>query len=449
MSIRKTSRTGTTALLLTVLLLLTIPSPLPAHDVPAEVVIHAFVKPDGNKLHFLLRLPLILLADMNLPQKGPGYLALGHIEPALKATIDEAAILIDLYEDGHLLTKNFGEARISRPSNKSFSSYTEALSHIAGPKLSEDTNVFWNQGFFDAHLVYPIDSDQSTFSVDLLTTFGVGNGLKTSVRFMPPDGSTRAYELVGGGERVNLDPRWHQAAWVFIKAGFFHILNGTDHLLFLLCLVIPLKRFRPLIFVVTAFTVAHSVTLIMSAYELGPSGRWFPPLVESLIAASIVYMAIENVIGANLRRRWITALLFGLVHGFGFSFTLRETLQFAGSHLLVSLLSFNVGVELGQVLALTLVVPALVVLFRYVVAEKVGTIILSVLIVHTAWHWMSDRTNYLWQVGLPIPDVIFISTYMGWVVGLFLAAGLLWFWTGHRWRRPIAGTVRSKVVLPG
>ena len=77
----------------------------------------------------------------------------------------------------------------------------------------------------------------------------------------------------------------------------------------------------------------------------------------------------------------------------GFSFALRQTLQFAGSHLLTSLLSFNVGVELGQLLVLVLLIPALDLLFRYVVAERVGTVILSALVGHTAWHWMTERSR--------------------------------------------------------
>jgi len=77
---------------------------------------------------------------------------------------------------------------------------------------------------------------------------------------------------------------------------------------------------------------------------------------------------------------------FGLVHGFGFSFALRETLQFAGSHLLVSLLAFNVGVELGQLLVLALFILALGFLFRFVVAERIGIIVLSALVAHTGWH---------------------------------------------------------------
>src|SRR5439155_7145698 len=83
-------------------------------------------------------------------------------------------------------------------------------------------------------------------------------------------------------------------------------------------------------------TVAHSVTLIASAYNLGPTALWFPPLIETLIAMSIVYMALENIVGSNVRRRWMITFGFGLVHGFGFSFALRETLQFAGSYLLTS-----------------------------------------------------------------------------------------------------------------
>ena len=88
---------------------------------------------------------------------------------------------------------------------------------------------------------------------------------------------------------------------------------------------------------------------------------------------------------------------FGLVHGFGFSFALKQTLQFAGDHLLTSLLSFNIGVELGQLLVLAVMIPALELLFRYVVAERMGTIILSALVAHTAWHWMTERFDRLRQ----------------------------------------------------
>ena len=86
-----------------------------------------------------------------------------------------------------------------------------------------------------------------------------------------------------------------------------HILEGTDHLLFLLCLVIPFRRLRPLVVIVTSFTVAHSITLIASAFGFGPDALWFPPLIETLIAVSIVYMALENIVYAALGRSRATS----------------------------------------------------------------------------------------------------------------------------------------------
>src|SRR4030095_10755133 len=143
----------------------------------------------------------------------------------------------------------------------------------------------------------------------------------TVLRFITPDGAERALSLHNDPGVVHLDPRWTQAVWLFIKEGFFHILDGIDHLLFLFCLVIPFRKFKSLVIVVTSFTAAHSITLIASAFNYAPSGLWFPPLIETLIATSIVYMALENIVGGmSITRRWMITFGFGLVHGFGFSF---------------------------------------------------------------------------------------------------------------------------------
>ena len=193
--------------------------------------------------------------------------------------------------------------------------------------------------------------------------------------------------------------------------------------------MIPFRRFRALIPVVTAFTVAHSITLIASAYNLGPDALWFPPLIETLIAISIVYMALENIVGGTtVERRWIMAFGFGLVHGFGFSFALRQTLQFAGSHLLTSLLSFNIGVELGQLLVLAMMIPLLDLLFRFVVAERMGTIILSALVAHTGWHWMLDRWDRLRQFRFEWPELTatLLAGVVRWLMAAVVVGGLIW-----------------------
>ncbi len=403
------------------------PSGAAAHDIPNDVTVQAFVKPEGERLRLLVRVPMRAMRDVDFPKRGPGYLDLAHADTSLR----DAATLwisdaIQFYEgDRRLPNPQVVEARVSLESDKSFASYEEALAHVTGAKLPVEIDLYWNQAMLDVLFEYPIQSDAAEFSIQ--PGFArLGLRVVTVLRFLPPGGVVRAYEFTGDPGLVRLDPRWSQAALRFVEAGFFHILDGADHLLFLLCLVIPFRRFRSLIVVVTAFTLAHSVTLIASAYNLGPDALWFPPLIETLIATSIVYMALENIVGSNVGRRWMIAFGFGLVHGFGFSFALRETLQFAGDHLLTSLLAFNVGVELGQLLVLALLVPALEVLFRFVVAERIGTIILSALVAHTGWHWMTERAGQLSQFRWPAFNATSLATAMRWLMLIVIVAGLVW-----------------------
>jgi hypothetical protein len=435
-----------------------------AHDIPNDVTVQTFLKPDGQRLRLLVRVPLGAMRDMDFPKpRAAGTADLLDLARADRSLQDAATLwlsdFLDLYEnDQPLGPAQVASVRASLPSDKSFASYEEALAHVTGPKLPDTTEFVWSQGLLDVLFEYPIQSDRSLFSIrPRLARLGIRT--LTVLRFLPPGGAVRGFEFYGDPGLVRLDPRWHQAAFQFVKLGFFHILDGVDHLLFLACLVIPLRRFRSLVAVVTAFTVAHSITLIASAYNLAPDALWFPPLIETLIATSIVYMALENIVfasrgkesahpstssgrgaltvsrsnhdrlaGMALRRRWLVTFGFGLVHGFGFSFALRQTLQFAGSHLLTSLLSFNLGVELGQLLVLVLLIPALDLLFRYVVPERIGTTVLSALVAHTSWHWMTERWEALRQFRFqwPVMDAAFLAGAMRWMMLLVIAAALYW-----------------------
>ena len=298
---------------------------------------------------------------------------------------------------------------------------------MTGPRLASNIDLYWEQGMLDVLFEYPIQSDRSDFSIHPAFE-RLGLHVVTVLRFLPATGVTRAFEFLGDPGTVRLDPRWYQAAARFVELGFYHILEGTDHLLFLFCLIIPFRRLRALLLIVTSFTIAHSITLIASAFDLGPTALWFPPLIETLIAVSIVYMALENIVGSNVGRRWIITFAFGLVHGFGFSFALRQTLQFAGSHMLTSLLSFNLGVELGQILVLLILLPALELLFSRVVAERVGTIILSTLVAHTAWHWMTERFQTLRQFQFVWPDLTasFMLWVVRWLMLIVVLTGVIW-----------------------
>jgi len=405
------------------------PVAVSAHDIPNDVTVQLFVKPEGQELRVLVRAPLKAMRDVEYPMRGADRLDVGRAETVLH---DAATVWlvnnIELREGETVLGgSRIAAVRASLPADKSFSSYDEALAHVTGVPLRADTELFWSQGLIDVLVEYPIQSDRSEFSIE--PRFArLGQRTVTVLRFLPPGGAVRAFEYPGDVGLVRLDPRWYQAAFRFVELGFRHILSGTDHLLFLVCLVIPFRRLRALVLVVTSFTLAHSVTLIASAYDLAPGALWFPPLVETLIAMSIVYMALENIVSPVLGRRWLITFGFGLVHGFGFSFALRESLQFAGSHLLTSLLSFNVGVELGQLLVLAVLVPALDVLFRFVVAERMGTIILSALVAHTAWHWMIERGERLTKFSFEWPELTpaFLASAMRWAMLALIVAGVMW-----------------------
>lgn len=412
-----------------------------AHDIPNDVTVQTYFTPDGQTLRLVLRVPLVAMRDMDYPKRGARNSEMLDLARAEKTLRDAATLwvadFLDVYEDGAKLPyPRVAAVRASLQSDRSFTSYEQALAHVTGPALPDDTEYPWSQGLLDVLFEYPIHSDRAPFSIN--PRFArLGLHTLTVVRFLPPGGAVRAFELPGDPGLVHLDPSWTQAAFQFVKLGFAHILDGTDHLLFLFCLVIPFRRAKPLIAVVTSFTVAHSITLFASAFNMAPDALWFPPLIETLIAASIVYMALENIVGANVRRRWLITFGFGLVHGFGFSFALRQTLQFAGSHLLTSLFAFNIGVELGQLLVLAIALPGLAFLFKYVVEERMGTVILSALVGHTAWHWLSDRYATLrqYRIEWPAIDAVFVVNAMRIAMAIIAAAGIWWLVTAVRHAR--------------
>jgi hypothetical protein len=415
-------------------LLLVAPARPAAHEIPSDVKVQMFVRPDGNRLRVLVRFPMASTADtVQWPVLREGFLDLSRADDAMR----EAAslFLVDYlaaYEGDRLLAPPTVTAvRAAQPADESFDSYDRALANVTGPPLPPDEEFVIAQGMIHALIDYAIESDRSAFSIH--PNFArLGVEVLTVMRFLPPDGEERMFSLHEDPGLVRLDPSWFQAAWLFVEEGFFHILDGIDHLLFLFCLVIPFRRPRALLVIVTSFTVAHSITLIASAYGVAPDVGWFPPLVETLIATSIVYMALENIVAPGLRRRWIITFAFGLIHGFGFSFALRETLQFAGAHLITSLLAFNVGVEIGQIVVLAAMIPALGLLFRYGVAERAGTIILSALIAHTGWHWLTERGSQLmlYQFQMPAFDAAFFLMVVRWLIVLTIAAAAAWLISG-------------------
>ena len=243
--------------------------------------------------------------------------------------------------------------------------------------------------------------------------------------------------------RVALDPSPFQAFFVFGRSGVEHILTGWDHLLFLICLIAPfgqLSRIKHLLIMVTGFTVAHSVTLVSAALGHAPEALWFVPLVEGVVALSILYTAIENLISASVVRRAVLAFVFGLFHGFGFAFALGESLAFAGDHLPLALFSFNLGVEAGQAAVVLAAIPVLQLLSGTDRSRFAVSAVLSVVGGHAAWHLLASRFSELsraWALSGGAPPS---WSWLLWPLALAGAAG--WVVLMMR-RRRAAETRRS------
>jgi hydrogenase/urease accessory protein HupE len=199
--------------------------------------------------------------------------------------------------------------------------------------------------------------------------------LRVAVRVLMLTGAS-GYNLAkiraGGGFEEHVFDRDHPEVTVgtapgllttfrrFFLLGVEHIATGYDHVLFLIALLLVGGGLRALVAVVTAFTVAHSVTLSMAALDLVhlPSR-----LVESAIALSIAWVALENMVFDRIRGRWRVTFAFGLMHGFGFASILRA-MQLPREGLVTSLLAFNLGVEAGQLVIVLIAYPLVALLQR-------------------------------------------------------------------------------------
>jgi hypothetical protein len=203
-------------------------------------------------------------------------------------------------------------------------------------------------------------------------------------------------------QRFGSDAAAPRTFFGFVGEGVHHILIGADHILFLLALLLPAVlavRRTPappaspgpalldVLRIVTAFTVAHSITLALAVFEvISPPSRW----IESVIAASVVLAALNNLRPVITRQRWVVTFAFGLVHGFGFAGALKD-LGLAGGSLAAPLLGFNLGVELGQLAIVALFLPLAWALRSTVLYRRVLLQGGSVAVALVALVWLVER----------------------------------------------------------
>ena len=203
----------------------------------------------------------------------------------------------------------------------------------------------------------PAKPVQLTLRDDLADTLGAAHHV---IALLTWEGGSASYSFAAQSRETHVTlaaPAAAQSASSFFLLGVEHIATGYDHLLFLLALILCGGNLVQLLKIITAFTLAHSITLGAAALGLVqlPS-----TLVEAVIALSIAYVAFENLFPRfAISRRWTISFLFGLMHGFGFSSVLQE-IGLPRDNLVLALLNFNLGVEAGQLVAVAMVVPLLI-----------------------------------------------------------------------------------------
>jgi len=318
----------------------------------------------------------------------------------------DAAIGLDADDDGAI---TWGEVRAKHQEIAAYalsrftlaSDHTACIPHTLEQLIENHTDGAYAVLLFRTDCARPI----SRLHADYRLLFDVDaqhKGLlrltqegQTVTAIFSPESPTQEFTI---GDRS----RWREGLQ-FVREGVWHIWLGFDHVLFLIALLLPAVLVRVegrweavadfssvwwnVVSIVTAFTVAHSLTLSLATLGVV---RLPSRLVESAIAASVVVAGLGNLYPMMMRRRWLVAFGFGLIHGFGFAAVLSDLGLPQGS-LLLSLLSFNLGVEIGQLAIVAALLPLTYFLRHTWTYQRVVVVTGSLTIVGVALLWLLER----------------------------------------------------------
>lgn len=272
-----------------------------------------------------------------------------------------------------------------------FADLAEARAAFDGPLYPEDEAAsFVGDTVVDVGLRYRSDRPVRRYAFSSTLDPGLPGQAETENLLLDDlDGELLIFRKTGLLlEPIEVSRSPAASAWGFLLQGIRHILEGLDHVLFVLCLTIGALSLGNLLWRVTGFTIGHSVTLIAGFFGYVPSGAWFVPAVETGIAVSIIYAGVVAILSKPGAGTLAITTLIGLLHGLGFSFVLQEILRVDAPNLWHSLLSFNVGVELGQIGIVLLVYPVMRLLARFgerVSASGRWAVALGCILVAAVW----------------------------------------------------------------
>ena len=348
----------------------------------ANIRLYHVVHEDGQ-IRLLARMPLAyLIADKlgsiqedGLPAPAP-YSTNLLIDDILNHKLDAAT----LREDPKGLGQFFADGTIIKISDKKlkpvvgrvvayplskqkpFSTLNEAESSLSSEVYNSDyKEAFIGDTIIDIELVFSTNKKIKKYTIQSLLNPGLPKQEETANLIIDhTNKKPNIYRITGLLDKsVNITNSAIKAFSTFVVNGFIHILEGYDHILFILCLIVGAQNLKSLFWRITGFTIGHSITISFGFFNIILNYLWFIPFIETTIAISIVYAAFLALWGKEYKNIILITGLIGLLHGFGFSFILSEILSINSMNLWQSLLGFNVGVEFGQLLIALIVWPCL------------------------------------------------------------------------------------------
>jgi len=352
-------------------------------------IFHISHHADGVDLYMRLPMPY-LVASLLGPEESDGsrtpapFTTHAMVDDELLHYLDLAALNRDplplgqLAADGHVIESNGRPLQgvvkkvlvFSGDTQTPFSTLEEAIQSFNTDQIQYEQPPFVGDSLVDVLLQYRPGHSLSGYQLSSTLNPDLP-GQEDTANLVLDYGEKEpvVYRVTGLlSEPVEIDRSLFTAAKTFVVEGVRHILGGYDHVLFVVCLVLGAMTLSSLIWRVTGFTVGHSITLVLGFFGYTPSAPWFVPLVETGIALSIILAGVHALTGSkaiNNTGALAVTVLLGFLHGLGFSFVLNEILGVTSSNIWLSLLSFNVGVELGQLAIVLVLFPVLAIVMKF------------------------------------------------------------------------------------
>ena len=366
-------------------------APLSAHEVVVEQMVEMTLAPRGDRLVVSLHVPVAVAGDPALP--------------GLLRGSDEAAIQDRL----RVVASGIAHALDVRQDN------------LALPDPAITVRRAADRGSLDLELQYALPRGAAGVSARLNTFSAKDGPVRTRARFQPAAGAEQIVSVAGPAARVAFDPSLADALPAFAVRGLRALFDAGDQLLFLTCLVLPMRRGRSLVRLFAAAAIAQGAVLGLYAASPAVMIAWLP--AATLVGASaIAIAALQNI--ANARMRWVRSLtvVFGALNGWALGDAANSSAQFAGSHQAIALLTFGAVVLLGELWLGALAWAVRSWLDDRGLPERITCLLGSAIVAHTAVHRVVERSQLLTPDGWFGGEHALVWLTVGWVVAILVVA---------------------------